>query len=186
MELWNLLLTHFKMELGVIAAKMWLHTFKISHKHVILLMQISLTLSHHLSPSTITPGRSSELHPVSTQSCCRLVLASCPTFIRSCEGVYRSTSLMSSFLLFQQCPECFVHLIWMVFVMGGRWPYSCCFVGCCLMGLFNIQAFLYNCRQAFFPYSASIWCIHIAVLIWLLLGKTAFYLIGQVWLPYDQ
>ena len=25
-----------------------------------------------------------------------------------------------------------------VFVMGGRWPYSCCFVGCCLQDLFNI------------------------------------------------
>ena len=25
-----------------------------------------------------------------------------------------------------------------VFVMGGRWPYSCWFVGCCLQDLFNI------------------------------------------------
>ena len=23
-------------------------------------------------------------------------------------------------------------------MMGGRWPYSCCFVGCCLQDLFNI------------------------------------------------
>ena len=22
--------------------------------------------------------------------------------------------------------------------MGGRWPYSCCFVGCCFQNLFNI------------------------------------------------
>ena len=22
-------------------------------------------------------------------------------------------------------------LIWMVFEMDGRWPYSCCFMGCC-------------------------------------------------------
>ena len=25
-----------------------------------------------------------------------------------------------------------------VFVMGGKWPYSCCFVECCLQDLFNI------------------------------------------------
>ena len=27
---------------------------------------------------------------------------------------------------------------WIVFVMGGRWSYSCCFVGCYLLDLFNI------------------------------------------------
>ena len=41
-------------------------------------------------------------------------------------------------LLLQQCPACLVHLTWIVFVMGGRWPYSGCFVGCCLQDLFNI------------------------------------------------
>ena len=35
-------------------------------------------------------------------------------------------------LLLQQCPACLVRLILIVFVMGGRCPYSCCFVGCCL------------------------------------------------------
>ena len=39
---------------------------------------------------------------------------------------------MSSSLLLQQCPTCLVRLILIDFVMGGRWPYSCCFVGCCL------------------------------------------------------
>ena len=33
-------------------------------------------------------------------------------------GVHRSTSLMSSSLLLQQCPACLVRLIWIVFVMG--------------------------------------------------------------------
>ena len=28
--------------------------------------------------------------------------------------------------------------IYIVFVMGGEWPYSCCFVECCLHALFNI------------------------------------------------
>ena len=34
---------------------------------------------------------------------------------------------MSSSLLLQQCPACLVRLTWIVFVIGGRWPYSCCF-----------------------------------------------------------
>ena len=59
-------------------------------------------------------------------------------FARPCEGVHRSTSLMSSFILLQQCPACLVRLIKIVFVMGGIWPYSCCFVGCSLQDLFNI------------------------------------------------
>ena len=54
------------------------------------------------------------------------------------KGVHRSTSLMSSSLLLRQCPACLVHITWIVFLMGGRWPYSCCFVGCCLQDLFNI------------------------------------------------
>ena len=44
-------------------------------------------------------------------------------------GVHRSTSLMSSSLLLQRCPACLVRLTWIVFMMGGRWPYSWCFVG---------------------------------------------------------
>ena len=44
---------------------------------------------------------------------------------------------MNSSLLLQQCLACLVRLIWMVFVMGGRCPYSCCFMGCCLQDLFN-------------------------------------------------
>ena len=45
---------------------------------------------------------------------------------------------MSSSLLLQQCPTCLVHLTWIVFVMGDRWPYSCCFEECCLQVLFSI------------------------------------------------
>ena len=67
----------------------------------------------------------------------RKALAGRSTFARPCEGVYRSTSLMSSSLLFQQCSACLVCLIRIVFMMGGWWPYSCCFVGCCLQDLFN-------------------------------------------------
>ena len=66
---------------------------------------------------------------------------------------------MSSSLLLQQCPACLVRLIWIVFVMGGRWPYSCCFVGHCLQDLFNScvvadKLFLQSFSQR--PCSASI------------------------------
>ena len=46
-------------------------------------------------------------------------------------GFHRNTSLMSSSLLLQQCPACLVRLTWIVFSMGGKWPYSWCLVGCC-------------------------------------------------------
>ena len=69
------------------------------------------------------------------------VRAGRPAFARPCRGVHRSSSLMSSSLLLQQCPACLARLIWIVFVMGGGWPYSCCFVGCCLQDLFNSRLF---------------------------------------------
>ena len=106
------------------------------HHHLAPSARISLTLSRHPALSSIASGRFLRLHPVSTQSCCMYVRADCPAFARPCEEVYRSTSFMSSFLLLQQCPACLVRLILIVFVMGGRWPYSCCFVGCCLQDLF--------------------------------------------------
>ena len=70
------------------------------------------------------------------------IAAKCSSWLsRFCSaicGVHRSTSLMSSSLLLQQCPACLVHLTWIVFVMGGRWPHSWCLVGCCRPDLFNI------------------------------------------------
>ena len=108
------------------------------HHHVEPPARISLTLSRHFSLSFIASGRSTGLHPVSSQSCCMYVLAGRPDFARPFVGVHRSTSLMSSSLLLQQCPACLVRLTWIVFVMGGRWPYSWCFVGCCNQDVFNI------------------------------------------------
>ena len=40
---------------------------------------------------------------------------------------------------FQQCLAGLVRLTWIVFVMGVKWSYSCCFVGCCLQDLLNIS-----------------------------------------------
>ena len=108
------------------------------HHHVVPLARISLTLSRYFSLSFIASGRSSGLHPVSSHSCCMYIQAGRPAFARPYVGVHRSTSLMSSSLLFQQCPACLFRLTWIVFVMRGRWPYSWCFVGCCLQDLFNI------------------------------------------------
>ena len=114
------------------------HHHNHHHHHVLPPARISLTLSRDFSLSFIASGRSSGLHPVSSHSCCMYVRADRPAFARPYVGVHRSTSLMSSSLLLQQCPACLVSLPWIVFVMGGRWPYRWCFVGCCLQDLFNI------------------------------------------------
>ena len=88
-----------------------------------------------LSPLLSASGRYPGLHPVSSHSCCMYVRASRPAFSWPYAGVHRSTSVMSSSLLLQQCPACLVRLAWIVFVMGGRWPYSWCLVGCCCQDL---------------------------------------------------
>ena len=108
------------------------------HHHVVLLARISLTHSRHPSLSFIAFGRSSGLHPVSSHSCCMYVRAGRPAFAWPYAGVHRSTSLMSSSLLLQQCSACLARLTCIVFMMGGKWLYSWCLVGCCCQDLFNI------------------------------------------------
>ena len=108
------------------------------HHHVVPLARISLTFSQHFSLSFITSGRSSGLHSVSSHSYWMYVRAGRPAFARPYVGVHRSTSLMRSSLLLQQCPACPVRITWIVFLMGGRWPYSWCLVGYCHQDLFNI------------------------------------------------
>ena len=105
--------------------------------HVAPPARISLTLSRHFSLSFIAPGRSSGLHPVSSHSCCMYVRAGRPALAHPYVGVHRSTSLMSSSLLLQQCPACLVRRTCIVFVMGGKCPYSWSLVGCCRQDLFN-------------------------------------------------
>ena len=108
------------------------------HHHIALVARISLTLSRHSSLSFIALGRSSGQQPVSSHSCWMYVRAGRPAFARPCMGIHKSTSLMSYSLLLQQCPACLVRLTWIVFVIGGRWPYSWCLVGCCCQDLFRI------------------------------------------------
>ena len=108
------------------------------HHHVALVARIYLILSRHSSLSFIAQGRSSGQHPVSSHSCWMYVRASRHAFARPYVGVHKSASLMSSSLLLQQCPAWLVCLTWIVFVIGGRWPYSLCLVGCSRQDLFKI------------------------------------------------
>ena len=55
-------------------------TYHHHHHHVVPLAWISLTLSRHFSQSFIAIGRSSGLHPVSSQSCWMYVQAGRPAF----------------------------------------------------------------------------------------------------------
>ena len=116
----------------------YIYIYHHHHHHIVLVARISLTLSRYSSLSFIAPGRSSGQHPVSSHSCWMYVRAGRPAFARPCVGIHKSTSLMSSSLLLQQCPACLVRLTWIVFVIGGRWPYSWCLVGCCCQDLFRI------------------------------------------------
>ena len=158
------------------------------HHHVVPPARISLTLSHLFSLSFIASGRSSGLHPISSQSCCMYVRAGRPAFARPYVWVHRSTSLMSLSLFLQQCPACLVRLTWIVLVMGGRWPHSWYFWGvaartCSIL----LSAFLCNCRLAFSPafLLASKLCIHTAVSIRPLLRRSciSFYRSGltSIW-----
>ena len=101
------------------------------------LAQISLTISRHFSQSFIASNRFQGYipYPISSHSFCMYVRAGRPAFARLYVGVHRSTSLISSSLLLQQCPVCLVRLTWIVFMMGSRWPYSRCFVVCCRQDL---------------------------------------------------
>ena len=105
------------------------------------------------------------------------VRAGRPVFSRPSDGVHRSTSLMSSSLLLQQCPACLFRLTWIVFVMGGRWLYSCCFLGCCLLDLFNIaRSILVLLPSSFF--SIRLVSVHAAGrnLRFILLARSCFYM----------
>ena len=114
------------------------------HLHVVPPARISLTISCHFFLSFIASGRSSTLHPVSSHSCCMYVRAGRPAFAWPYVGVHRSTSLTSSSLVLQQCPACLARLTCIVFVMGGKWPYSWRLVECCRQDLFNIAILRYK------------------------------------------
>ena len=91
---------------------------------------------------------------------------------------------MSSSLLLQQCTPCLLRLIWMVFEMSGRRPYSCYFVGYCLQDLFHIvRRLLVQFLSSFFSILfVSVHVVHPygnidSTAVW---KKLAFYFIGEV------
>ena len=67
------------------------------HHHGVPQARISLTLFRHSSLSSILLGRSSMLHPVSVQSCCRQVISGRPMLARPCEGVHTSNNIIWSY-----------------------------------------------------------------------------------------
>ena len=119
-----------------------IHTHTHTHTHIYIITIIFSCCPHGYPwPSLATPLYRSLL-PAGPQGYApyphrAVVRASRSAFARPCEGVHWSTSLISSSLLLRQCLACLVRLTWIVFVMGSRWPYSCCFVGCYLQVLFN-------------------------------------------------
>ena len=78
----------------------------------------------------------------------------------------RGISLISSPWLQQHSPACLVRLSWMTHAMGSKWPYSCCFVGCCFLDFFKTaRRILVSSTSIFFP-SVSLtskWCIYTVV-----------------------
>ena len=144
------------------------------HHHIVLAARISLTLSRHSSLSFIALGRSLGQQPVSSHSCWMYVRAGRPAFARPCVGIHKSTSLMSSSLLLQQCPACLVRLTWIDFVIGGRWPYSWCLVGCCCQDpqqvLWIIYIYIYYYYYYYHYYYYLIRAFHICVSRWFFTG----------------
>ena len=167
----------------------YIYIYIYIYYHVVPPARISLTLCRRFSQSFIASGRSSGLHPVSSHSCCMYVLAGRPALARPYVGVHRSISLMSSSLLLRPCPACLVRLSWIVFVMGGRWPYSWCFLECCCQDLFIIaRNILGGCLLSSSPavLLASKWCINTTVSTRPLPGRNcvSFYRSGliSIWL----
>ena len=65
----------------------------------------SMTHFLYSSLSPIAVFSSSVVHPLSSLSCAVYVFCVCPDFCCQCNGSHRSTSLISSSLLRQQCPD---------------------------------------------------------------------------------
>ena len=72
---------------------------------------------------------------------------------------------MRSYLLLQQCHAGLVRLTWVVLEIGGKWPYNCCFVGCCFQDFFNIASTFFCCSFSLCILSAYMWCTHRVVFI---------------------
>ena len=74
---------------------------------------------------------------------CRFQLDVFPLLVHVHEYVFPLLVHVHEYISYeiQQCPAYLVRLILIVFMTSGSWPYSCCFVGCCLQDLFNIAQY---------------------------------------------
>ena len=119
----------------------------------------NLSSSSYRATSTDIPDPLSPLLPIIQRFCLVLRVTSCILT----ELLYAGLSWLPCFcsamwggpsenITYELIPASPVHLALIVFVMGGRWPYSCCFVGCCPRTCSKLlTAFLCSCRQAFSP-----------------------------------
>ena len=125
------------------------------HHHVVPLAQISLTLSRHPSLSfTLLAGLQGYIpYPHIAAECMfEVAVLTLPFHMWESTGVHH--------LWARPYFSSSVCLTWIVFVMGGRWPYSWCLVGCCHQDLFNIaRSILVELRSSFF--SSSFISIHV-------------------------
>ena len=106
------------------------------------------------------------------------------------EGALGRRSIMSSSLLLQQCSACLFRLIWMVFEIGYRYPYSFFFVGCCFQDFLNIAlnillqfAFSFLSKHlviVMHPYIRTDTTAAWKILRFILLNKFDFYMINNL------
>ena len=120
--------------------------------HVLMMMMIIIILLHYqhgyscLSLSLATPSYCPLLSAVPQgyipyqhrAAVCRFELDVLPLLVhvKGSTGVHHSRA---------QCSACLVRLVLIVFVMCDRWPYSCCFVGCCILDFIYINVCVYVC-----------------------------------------
>ena len=108
-----------------------------------------------------------------------------------CLSVYLSLSLSPPIIspsLLSIAP-CLVCTIWIVLKIGGRWPYRCCFVGCCFQDLFCMtHIILVEFLSSFFSLClASNLVVHpYSKRTQPLLGKNCVLFDRIGWFPYDR
>ena len=117
------------------------HTYTHTHTHTYIIIILSFHQHRYPYSSFATPPYCSLLLAGPQGYISYPYSAGRSAFAWPCEGVHRRTLLMRSSPLLQQFPASLLCLTLIVFMMGGRWPYSCCFVGCCLLD------FIQNCSQ---------------------------------------
>ena len=105
-------------------------TYTYNQHQVALLAQISLTHSLPIHPyrPSLPAGPPDYILCLYRPVVRRFTLAG-QHLHTPCKGFHKRTSLLSSSLLLQQCPACFVHHIWIILEIRGKCPDSCLFGG---------------------------------------------------------